>query len=85
MPSDADAQPELNHPSDGSVANIEPAIPELLEITNGGSTALPKSFKMPKIISFNDLCRCGDEIWIEHEKQVYRLRKTKQGKLILTK
>lgn len=41
--------------------------------------------KFPKIIAFSDLCRCGDEVWIENEGQVYRLRRTKLGKLILTK
>ena len=41
--------------------------------------------KMPKIIAFDQLARCGDEIWIECNGQIYRLRKTRQGKLILTK
>ena len=41
--------------------------------------------KLPKIIRFDELARCGDEIWIENDGQLYRLRKTKQGKLILTK
>lgn len=41
--------------------------------------------KFPKIISFSELCRCGEEVWIENEGQVYRLRRTRQGKLILTK
>lgn len=40
---------------------------------------------LPKIIKFEQLARCGDEIWIENEGQIYRLRRTKQGKLILTK
>ena len=40
---------------------------------------------MPKIISFDELSRCGDEIWIENRGDLYRLRRTKQGKLILTK
>jgi hemin uptake protein HemP len=44
-----------------------------------------RSINLPKIIPFAELCRCGDEIWIEHDRQIYRLRKTKQGKLILTK
>ena len=39
----------------------------------------------PKIISFESLARCGDEIWIENAGQIYRLRRTRQGKLILTK
>ena len=40
---------------------------------------------LPKIISFESLARCGDEIWIENQGQIYRLRRTKQGKLLLTK
>jgi hemin uptake protein HemP len=40
---------------------------------------------LPKIVSFDALARCGDEIWIENEGQIYRLRRTRQGKLILTK
>ncbi len=40
---------------------------------------------LPKIIRFDTLARCGDEIWIEHNGQIYRLRKTRQDKLILTK
>ena len=40
---------------------------------------------LPKIIPFEQLARCGDEIWIENNGQVYRLRRTRQGKLILTK
>ncbi|MEO1617075.1 MAG: hemin uptake protein HemP [Planctomycetota bacterium] len=39
----------------------------------------------PKIVRFEDLARCGDEIWIEHNNNLYRLRRTRQGKLILTK
>jgi hemin uptake protein HemP len=41
--------------------------------------------KLPKVISFSELCRCGEEVWIENEGQLYRLRRTRQGKLILTK
>ena len=43
------------------------------------------SDRMPKIIPFDQLARCGDEIWIECNSQIYRLRRTRQGKLILTK
>lgn len=38
-----------------------------------------------KVVRFETLARCGDEIWIENEGQIYRLRRTRQGKLILTK
>lgn len=41
--------------------------------------------RLPKIIAFDSLARCGDEIWIENNGQIYRLRRTRQGKLILTK
>lgn len=41
--------------------------------------------RLPKIINFDVLARCGDEIWIENNGQIYRLRRTRQGKLILTK
>lgn len=40
---------------------------------------------LPKIVKFETLTRCGDEVWIEHKGQIYRLRKTRQDKLILTK
>jgi hemin uptake protein HemP len=39
----------------------------------------------PKILKFESLARCGDEVWIENNGQIYRLRRTKQDKLILTK
>lgn len=45
----------------------------------------PLTPELPKIIRFESLARCGEEIWIENNGQIYRLRKTKQGKLILTK
>jgi hemin uptake protein HemP len=46
-------------------------------------TASPSN--LPKIITFSSLVRCGDEVWIEHGGNLYRLRRTKQDKLILTK
>ncbi len=47
-------------------------------------SAIPLA-KLPKIIPFSTLAPCGDEIWIENNGQLYRLRRTSQGKLILTK
>lgn len=41
--------------------------------------------KFPKLVAFDELCPSGDEVWIENEGQIYRLRRTKLGKLILTK
>ena len=43
------------------------------------------ALELPKIVSFKDLTHCGEELWIEHHGQLYRLRQTKAGKLILTK
>lgn len=44
-----------------------------------------EELKLPKIIHFDELARCGEEVWIECAGQLYRLRKTRQAKLILTK
>ncbi len=44
-----------------------------------------RTLELPKIVRFDDIARCGQEIWIECSGQLYRLRKTRQGKLILTK
>ncbi len=45
----------------------------------------PEALRLFKIVRFEDLARCGHEVWIENNGQLYRLRRTKQGKLILTK
>jgi hemin uptake protein HemP len=47
-----------------------------------GKALTPRGAVFPK---FDTLTRCGDEVWIENNGQVYRLRRTRQGKLILTK
>ncbi|MFY8199262.1 MAG: hemin uptake protein HemP [Pirellula staleyi] len=57
---------------------------EVRKLETPGSPAVPAT-KLPKIVPFRDLCRCGEEVWIENDGQIYRLRRTKQGKLILTK
>ncbi|WP_146517395.1 hemin uptake protein HemP [Rubripirellula amarantea] len=38
-----------------------------------------------KILRFEELALCGDEIWIEYQGKLYRLQSTRQGKLVLTK
>lgn len=43
------------------------------------------NLSLPKLVSFESLSRCGDEVWIENNGEIYRLRRTRQGKLILTK
>lgn len=50
-----------------------------------GQSASENADRLPKIIPFDQLARCGEEIWIECSGQIYRLRRTRQGKLILTK
>ncbi|MCD0459392.1 hemin uptake protein HemP [Roseiconus lacunae] len=49
------------------------------------SPSPPPEIELPKIVRFEELARCGEEVWIEFSGQIYRLRKTRQGKLILTK
>ncbi|MFN7735885.1 MAG: hemin uptake protein HemP [Pirellula sp.] len=63
----------------------EPNPPDETSIQNTPLRRLQGLGSIPKIISFAELCRCGDEIWIENEGAIYRLRRTRQGKLILTK
>lgn len=48
-------------------------------------TSAPPATSLPKVVPFTALARCGDEVWIENGGQIYRLRRTRQGKLILTK
>ncbi|MFT5301721.1 MAG: hemin uptake protein HemP [Mariniblastus sp.] len=62
----------------------KPNVPNSVE-SNPHSEVTPRLDQLPKIISFESLARCGEEIWIENNGQIYRLRRTKQGKLILTK
>ena len=66
-----------------SAQNEEPPV-EVPKLETPGAPALPTT-KLPKIVPFRDLCRGGDEGGIENDGQIYRLRRTKQGKLILTK
>ena len=39
----------------------------------------------PRIVPSTELLRGKSEVWIEHLGQVYRLRQTRSGKLILQK
>lgn len=57
-----------------------PALPPEQQSPSGEEPNL-----LPKIIKFDVLARCGEEVWIENNGQLYRLRRTRQGKLILTK
>ena len=76
MPDETQPDPDNDPERDPESANNEePILPESME-------GFPE---LPKIIKFDSLARCGDEVWIEHNGQIYRLRKTRQEKLILTK
>ena len=68
----ADEKPQPEDP------RVDAEVPEALDAESANA-------QLPKIISFETLARCGEEIWIENNGQIYRLRRTKQGKLILTK
>lgn len=54
----------------------EPALPEPDE---------QRPAATPPIYSSEELFRGGREMWIEHAGQMYRLRITARGRLILTK
>ena len=49
------------------------------------SNDLPPAPEQPKIVTSDDLLGGGSEIQIDHKGMVYRLRVTRQDKLILTK
>ena len=51
---------------------------------HGGSPAAPTS-SAPPVLDSRALFGAGKEVHIDHQGQVYRLRHTANGKLILTK
>jgi len=81
--SPVDSQSNFELPTDGESPSKE-ATKEVLAQADIEQPQ-PKMPVLPKIIKFDSIARCGDEVWIENEGQIYRLRKTRQGKLILTK
>ena len=74
-----DPKPALDSVSMPSVCPVNPETERPAREDRVAATSLPK------IVQFEALSRCGDEIWIENNGQIYRLRRTRQGKLILTK
>ncbi|MDO9414967.1 MAG: hemin uptake protein HemP [Pararhizobium sp.] len=48
---------------------------------SGGNTQLPQN----RVLESKDLFKGGNEILIKHEGSVYRMKITRQGKLILNK
>ncbi len=67
----------MNHfPDSSPSAPIPPA---------GGAAPSQLGVKLPKIIRFSELAVCGEEVWIDNNGELYRLRRTRSGKLILTK
>jgi len=76
-----------NHAGDPLADAIETAVTvdARTVIPEASQAVKPDSSHTLKVVRFEALARCGDEIWIENEGQIYRLRRTRQGKLILTK
>lgn len=58
---------------------------DLLPDEHATLAALQNHIPQGKILKFETLAKCGEEVWIECNGQLYRLRRTRQGKLILTK
>ncbi len=62
----------------------------MAEETSSGEPAPPSEAALnpslrPTIYRSAELFAGGNEIWIEHGEEMYRLRITSQGKLLLTK
>lgn len=68
-----------------SRAALAATVLESMPVESVPAQETQSSAGLPKIVRFETLARCGGEVWIENEGQIYRLRKTRQGKLILTK
>ena len=45
----------------------------------------PGERRMPPVVPFATLAQGREEVWIQLDERIYRLRRTRQGKLILTK
>jgi len=82
---DQPTPPSLNDAADRRPPNEGITGNPATEGSAGEWTSSQLASKLPKIVPFNSIARCGEEVWIENDGQIYRLRKTKQGKLILTK
>ena len=73
------------YPRDRAVTSSPPHPQQGSEPAKSLPSSRVQLTESPKIVSFETLARCGDEVWIENNGQIYRLRRTRQGKLILTK
>ncbi len=69
-----------DHQTSASPSGPPKPAPEGLPHPEGGSHPFRS-----KVIRFGDLVGCGQEVWIEHKGQLYRLRETRHGKLLLSK
>lgn len=76
LPRDAKESLDSGESLNASVPNVDQST---------SAQTKPDTSHTLKVVRFETLARCGDEIWIENEGQIYRLRRTRQGKLILTK
>jgi hemin uptake protein HemP len=85
QPSDPDPVPQPAAPD----VTSEPlhVTPERLHVTSEPLHVTPERLHVTgsKIIRFDQLTHCGKEVWIEYEGQLYRLRTTRHGKLVLSK
>lgn len=74
-----------NSPTRSGSVPDRPAVMSGTELGHGTTTDGLAAEMASKILRFEDLATCGNEVWIEHSGQLYRLQRTRQGKLILTK
>lgn len=79
---------KLSEPKGNLSPDRNPGGPELVPARDQAESVSGLETKHPwesKIIRFSDLAGSQGEIWISHEEQVYRLGKTRNGKLVLSK
>jgi hemin uptake protein HemP len=61
------------------------AMMEESDLSNPGNESPSREGARPRIISSDELLQGRPEVWIEHGGEMYRLRLTSTGKLVLTK
>ena len=59
-------------------------MPEERKPSRDGAAPDPSSDRPMRVVESRDLLGAGEELLIRHEGRLYRLRRTRLGKLILT-
>jgi hemin uptake protein HemP len=79
------SKPEPLKPQQANLAGKSPSNVAPPAQPGSVSESFGRHLGAAKVIRFQDLACCEQEVWIELEGQFYRLRKTRHNKLLLSK